>query len=269
MTRWTRSDRDHQHDPWWFLADVLLAAVFTWITVVSLRSDAYVDQYGPVVGAGWLLALAPNALLLVRRLAPVSTLLAATALYLVASATQGDSNAPLAIPFFSYSVAVSRPAKVSASIVGGAALALSTATFYGPGEPDVLIIVVWFLLFGLGWLVGTSIRSNQVRAARLTRTVDDLEAQQEEVAATAIAEERARVARELHDAVGHAVNVMVLQAGAARMSGRPTRPSRHWPRSRPSDATPSQTSITCWACSTTRTPPIGVPRKASPTSSPW
>lgn len=203
------------------MADALLAAVFTWITVVSLRSDAYVDQYGPVVGAGWLLALAPNALLLVRRLAPVSTLLAATALYLVASATQGDSNAPLAIPFFSYSVAVSRPAKVSASIVGGAALALSTATFYGPGEPDVLIIVVWFLLFGLGWLVGTSIRSNQVRAARLTRTVDDLEAQQEEVAATAIAEERARVARELHDAVGHAVNVMVLQAGAARMSGRP------------------------------------------------
>ena len=133
----------------------------------------------------------------------------------------GDSNAPLAIPFFAYSVAVSRPARTSATIVGAAALALSSATFYGPGEPDPLIIVVWFLLFGVGWLVGASIRGNQVRAARLTRTVDDLEAQRDEVAAAAIAEERARLARELHDAVGHAVNVMVLQAGAARMSRQP------------------------------------------------
>jgi len=203
------------------LADAALAAVFTWITVVSLRSQAYVDQYGQVVGAGWLLALAPNALLLVRRLVPVTSLIAATALYLAASATQGDSNAPLAIPFFAYSVAVSRPARSSATIVGAAAFALSTTTFYGPGEPDPLVIVVWFLLFGIGWLVGTSIRSSQVRAARLTRTVDDLEAQRDEVAAAAITEERARLARELHDAVGHAVNVMVLQAGAARLSQQP------------------------------------------------
>ncbi len=203
------------------MADAVLAAIFTWITVVSLRSEAYVDQYGPVVGAGWLLALAPNALLLVRRLFPVTSLVAATVLYLVASATQGDSNAPLAIPFFAYSVAVSRPARVSATIVAAAAVALSTATFYGPGEPDPLIIVVWFLLFGLGWLVGTSIHSNQVRTARLARTVDDLEARRDEVAAAAIAEERSRLARELHDAVGHAVNVMVLQAGAARLSRQP------------------------------------------------
>jgi len=221
VARWTRSDRDHQSNPWWFLADAVLAAIFTWITVVSLRSEAYVDQYGPVVGAGWVLELAPNALLLVRRVFPVASLVAATALYLLASATQGDSNAPLAIPFFAYSVAVSRPARTSATIVGAAALALSSATFYGPGEPDPLIIVVWFLLFGVGWLVGASIRGNQVRAARLTRTVDDLEAQRDEVAAAAIAEERARLARELHDAVGHAVNVMVLQAGAARMSRQP------------------------------------------------
>jgi signal transduction histidine kinase len=206
---------------WWFAADAVLAALFTWITVVSLQSAAYVDQYGGIEGAGWLLALAPNALLLVRRVVPVTALVSATALYLAASATQGDSNAPLAIPFFAYSVAVTRPIRVSASIVGGAALALSTATFYGPGDPDPLVIVVWFLLFGLGWLIGVTIRRNQARAEVLTQTVDDLEAQQAQIAATAIADERSRIARELHDAVGHAVNVMVLQAGAARLSNQP------------------------------------------------
>lgn len=221
MAGWTRRDGGDAQRLWWFAADAVLAALFTWITVVSLRSAAYVDQYGAIEGAGWLLALAPNALLLVRRLVPVTALLTATALYLAASATQGDSNAPLAIPFFAYSVALTRPIRVSGAIVGGAALALSTTTFYGPGDPDPLVIVVWFLLYGVGWLVGVSIRGNQTRAERLTQTVDDLEAQQEEVAAAAIADERVRIARELHDAVGHAVNVMVLQAGAARLSNQP------------------------------------------------
>lgn len=213
----------HQRKPWWLITDAALAALFTWITVVSLQSPAYVDQYGQVEGLGWILALAPNALLLVRRLMPVVALVAATALYLAASATQGDSNAPLAIPFFAYSVAATRTVPVSGAIVGGAALALSTVTFYGPGEPDPLVIVVWFVLFGIGWLIGASMRSNRIRAARLTKTVDDLEAHQDEVAAAAIAEERRRLARELHDAVGHAVNVMVLQAGAARISQQPDR----------------------------------------------
>ena len=83
------------------------------------------------------------------------------------------------------------------------------------------MIVVWFLLFGVGWLVGVTIRRNQARAELLTLTVDDLEARQPEVADAAIADERIRIARELHDAVGHAVNVMVLQAGAARLSNQP------------------------------------------------
>ncbi len=198
-----------------------MAALFTWITVVSLRSDAYVDQYGAVEGAGLLLALSPNALLLVRRRVPVTALTAATLLYLLASATQGDSNAPLAIPFFAYSVGLTRPIRVSATIVGLAALALSTATFYGPGDPDALVVVVWFLLFGGGWAVAVSLRRNQDRAQELSLAVDDLEAHQAEVAAVAIADERARIARELHDAVGHAVNVMVLQAGAARLTHQP------------------------------------------------
>ena len=205
---------------WWLITDVAVAALFTWITVSSLRSSAYVDQYGAVEGAGWLLALSPNALLLVRRHAPVTALVAATVLYLLASATQGDSNAPLAVPLFAYSVGLTRPVRVSATIVGIAALALSTSTFYGPGEPDALIIVLWFLLFGLGWAVAVSVRRSQDRTQQLSRAVDDLEASQAQLTAAAIAEERTRIARELHDAVGHAVNVMVLQAGAARLSNR-------------------------------------------------
>lgn len=221
MNRWIHADRRHPQGVWWVIGDVVVAALFTWITVVSLRSDAYVDLYGTVEGADWLLALSPNALLLMRRHAPIVALGAATVLYLLASATQGDSNAPLAIPFFTYSVGLTRPPRLSATLVGAAALALSTTTFYGPGDPDALVIVVWFLLCGSGWALAIGARRNKGLAEGLSQAVDDLEANQGRVAAQAVADERARIARELHDAVGHAVNVIVLQAGAARLSHQP------------------------------------------------
>jgi len=69
--------------------------------------------------------------------------------------------------------------------------------------------------------VAVFVRRTQDRTQQLSQAVDDLEASQAQLTAAAIAEERTWIARELHDAVGHAVNVIVLQAGAARLSNRP------------------------------------------------
>ncbi len=221
MAGWMHADRHMNRQPRWLVADVALTGLFVWITVVSLRSDAYVDQFGPIEGAGWLLALSPTFLLPGRRFAPATTLTAATALYFLISTTQGDSNAPLAAPFFVYAVGITRPVVVSGPFVGGCAALLSIGTLIGTGDPDPLTAIVWFLLLGSGWLLAISIRRNQTRTEQLTLDVADLEGQHAEVARAARVDERARIARELHDAVGHAVNVMVLQAGAARLAGDP------------------------------------------------
>jgi signal transduction histidine kinase len=66
------------------------------------------------------------------------------------------------------------------------------------------------ILFGIAWLAGFLL-SKGGRAARAA----------EERAATAAAEERARLARELHDIVGHHVSVMTIQASAVRRLLRP------------------------------------------------
>jgi signal transduction histidine kinase len=70
--------------------------------------------------------------------------------------------------------------------------------------------------FAVAWVAGFALRerSEQAEAAELRATV----AERERDAATriAVAEERARIARELHDIVAHAVSVMVLQVGAVR-----------------------------------------------------
>jgi signal transduction histidine kinase len=213
-----RPDRRQSRELSWFAADIVLALMFVWITVESLNSTAYVDEFGPVEGAGWWLAISPTLLLPLRRIAPVVVLAAATALYMLASTSQGDTNALLAVPFFTYSVGITRPAQASGGIVGVAAIALSTVVLYGPGDPEWLALPVTAMLAGIGWLVALSIRHNQLRANRLALEAMALRHEQDLVAERAVADERVRIARELHDAVGHAVNVMVLHAGAARLA---------------------------------------------------
>lgn len=61
-----------------------------------------------------------------------------------------------------------------------------------------------------------AVRDRQLRAEALAARAEALERQQELRAHEAVAEERARIARELHDLVAHNVSLMVVQAGAER-----------------------------------------------------
>jgi len=72
------------------------------------------------------------------------------------------------------------------------------------------------VLFGISWLAGFALqgRERQTEAAEARAAL--AESEREAAARLAVAEERARIARELHDVVAHAVSVMVLQTGAVR-----------------------------------------------------
>jgi signal transduction histidine kinase len=86
-----------------------------------------------------------------------------------------------------------------------------------PGE-----VVFTPLLFAVSWLAGHALqqRGEQTRAAE-DRAAQALETR-ETAARLAVAEERTRIARELHDVVAHALSVMVLQVGAVRRRLGPT-----------------------------------------------
>jgi signal transduction histidine kinase len=69
-----------------------------------------------------------------------------------------------------------------------------------------------FLLIGPAWLAGIAMRARELRAEAAHARAERLDRER----ADAVQAERARIARELHDVVTHAVSVMVLQTGAAR-----------------------------------------------------
>ena len=74
------------------------------------------------------------------------------------------------------------------------------------------------LILGGAWLAGRAMRHRRERERVLERLTVDLEHEREEKARAAVAEERVRIARELHDVVAHAISVIVLQARGGRRS---------------------------------------------------
>jgi len=82
------------------------------------------------------------------------------------------------------------------------------------GPADFLL----FAIFVFGPLAaGLAIRERTQRTVGLRRRTHELELAREEAALVAAAEERARIARELHDVIAGAIEAMTVQAGAARL----------------------------------------------------
>jgi signal transduction histidine kinase len=84
-----------------------------------------------------------------------------------------------------------------------------------PGRSTSEVVFVP-LNFAIAWIAGFALRerSEQAEAAEMRAAIAERE--RDAAARVAVAEERARIARELHDIVAHAVSVMVLQVGAVR-----------------------------------------------------
>ncbi|MFF0434684.1 sensor histidine kinase [Streptomyces sp. NPDC004327] len=87
----------------------------------------------------------------------------------------------------------------------------------------VFFVVIMTVPFALAWVLGDSLRTRRAYFAQLEERASRLEKEREAQAKVAVAAERARIARELHDVVAHNVSVMVVQADGAAyvMDGSP------------------------------------------------
>lgn len=73
------------------------------------------------------------------------------------------------------------------------------------------------VLIGLVWFVADTVRQRREHANELAAKNRQLEQAQQELAHQAVADERVRIARELHDVVAHSMSVIAVQSGMGRM----------------------------------------------------
>lgn len=98
-----------------------------------------------------------------------------------------------------------------AIVLGGSAIIVYNEPGHSAGD-----LVFTPVLFAMGWLVGFALRERAEQTEAAEERAARAERDRETAARLAVAEERSRIARELHDVVAHAVSVMVLQVGAVR-----------------------------------------------------
>ncbi|WP_338677464.1 sensor histidine kinase [Streptomyces sp. SCSIO 30461] len=79
----------------------------------------------------------------------------------------------------------------------------------------IVVTTVMAVPFALAWVLGDSLRTRRAYFAQLEERATRLEQEREAQSKVAVAAERARIARELHDVVAHNVSVMVVQADGA------------------------------------------------------
>ena len=196
----------------WQAMDAALAALLT----VAAVAEVTVAGYGPVTA---VFAAVVTVALNWRRTYPLIVIAigagAWTVPILLGLVPSEAALTPLiALLIAVYSVARHAPARQA--VIGAAvALAASLASDLRMAHPGVGDFGFTAILISWPWFAGYALRSHALANSALADRAELLEAERDAKALAAVAAERGRLARELHDIIAHCVSVMVVQAGAA------------------------------------------------------
>jgi signal transduction histidine kinase len=163
--------------------------------------------------SGVVLSVAEAAPLLVRRRYPVAVVVVVTAVVL-AMIGAGTWVVPIPLAVALYTLTSLREQRTERAVGVAAIAAVAITVFsvggveFGAGAARVVFLIAAAVL-------GDSIGSRRAYVREIEEKADRLERERESEARRAAAEEQARIARELHDIVAHALSVIIVQAGAA------------------------------------------------------
>jgi signal transduction histidine kinase len=224
----------------------MMVAVREWrpsrlaVDAVVSAAAAIVTSIGHWDGvASWLprgvivpLALGQGLLLLARRRAPMAVLAASALLGMFMLAVGYPNGAAIFAPCCAaYALAVyggrAVGAEVAVTLRGAAAVLVAAvamaAAAMAPGargHPGAWGSFTFGAMIAASWILGYALRTRRDYLAELRDRAARLEAAEGERAARAVVDERLRIARELHDVIGHSISLITIQSEAAARSAR-------------------------------------------------
>ncbi|MFI6806165.1 sensor histidine kinase [Streptomyces luteogriseus] len=200
---------------------VLAAAVLVCMVAGSFVEPRHRDSVNWVLRTPDLLSLLLMALgaaaLVFRRRAPMAVLALTGTLSVIESLT-GDPRAPVAmsavIALYTVASTTDRPTTwrvglLTMTVLTGTAMAAGPLPWYAQ---ENLGIFAWT---GIGATAGDAVRSRRAFVQAIRERAERAERTREEEARRRVAEERLRIARDLHDVVAHHIALVNVQAGVA------------------------------------------------------
>jgi signal transduction histidine kinase len=184
--------------------------------------DAIVVGHAAPVGLGWtivrLLATGgASASIMLRRRFPVAALGVAggsVALFMALGGQHGGNlPAPLLVAIVVYTVVTNSARRTALAAVGATVAAIEVGALAAAGGPDWGAAALALTLAGVGWLAAENVRARRAYVQSVAERTAEREREQ---ARRASAEERVRIARELHDVVAHAMSIIAVRSGVAR-----------------------------------------------------
>jgi len=208
---------------YWFDA-LILVGVGVGLTEVVLTQDDLDGPQGPL----WFDILAILAItlpLLFRRRFPFGAPVAVGSALALSSFVDGRlvPNGLITVLFGITAFVLMGMLRDRNQALAGLAFGIGVVAIVAHNDPRAGVgnFVFVSIVFSIAWLIGLLVSRTFHEAERARERAARAEREREERARLAVSDERARIARELHDVVGHSVSVMTVQASAARRLLRP------------------------------------------------
>jgi signal transduction histidine kinase len=210
-----------------FTGPQLVAIDTALVAVVIVGAELLVTRRVPrVAGPGWDIAswaayLVAAVATLFRRRAPGPALTVVVPIALAAVALRSGGPIIFLVALTLYSLVVTAGRPLATAVTAVIACAVLAASIAAGGEQVPMAAVGGVALVLLGWLAGENTRASRVYADQQAKWAMEqaamVAAEQTQQVSRALADERAQIARDLHDIVAHAMSVIAVRSGAARM----------------------------------------------------
>ncbi len=194
---------------------VVDSALAVFVTVIALAQQWSSDGATPATRTiGLVFAGLFPLTLVVRRRAPVTVLAVMAGLLAVWAATgAATSGAGIPVMVALYTVAAYRSARASVPAVVAAAVGLLLLVRQSPNATADLVEIA--ATCAGAWWLGNNARIRRSQSEALAAYAQELATTREQLADQRVADERLRIAREMHDVVAHSLGVVAVQAAVA------------------------------------------------------